>query len=254
MPPPPPRRPNEHEKGGAGDNPYWGGNNSFSSSSAMSFNPHPPESSQNAASTPLENASKLSQRLKMVGATQQPLSVEAVKDYIAYARRYVHPRLKREAGEVLRSYYLNLKHKVTADGLPITTRQLEAMIRLAQARAKACLREWVTKDDAEDVIDLMSMSIIQTLSDGGGNLDSSRRGSHGTSKMGKKRKLLDMLKGLLNNGHPNGFTFEEIMDMKDALDCTVFSLRDMLDELREQSTLVKKVDDGGTTIWKVAAQ
>lgn len=39
--------------------------------------------------------------------------------------------------------------------MPITLRQLESLIRLAQARARAELRDWVTEDDALDVVEMM---------------------------------------------------------------------------------------------------
>lgn len=47
------------------------------------------------------------------------------------------------------------------DTVPITTRQLEALIRLSQARAKACLREFVLEEDALDVVELMAHSVEQ---------------------------------------------------------------------------------------------
>ena len=50
------------------------------------------------------------------------------------------------------------------DTVPITTRQLEALIRLSQARAKACLREFVMKEDALDVVDLLRKSVEQVRS------------------------------------------------------------------------------------------
>ena len=78
---------------------------------------------------------------------------------------------------------MQMKYNVSREGIPITTRQLEAMIRMAQARAKANLRSHVTKEDAEDIKDLMGLSIIQTLSDGNGNIESSRKGANGTSKV-----------------------------------------------------------------------
>lgn len=41
------------------------------------------------------------------------------------------------------------------DSTPITTRQLESLIRLTESRARLELREVATKEDAEDVIEIM---------------------------------------------------------------------------------------------------
>ena len=49
----------------------------------------------------------------------------------------------------MEEFYLELRRKHScADATPITTRQLEALIRLAQARAKLELRNLVTERDA----------------------------------------------------------------------------------------------------------
>lgn len=53
-------------------------------------------------------------------------------------------------------FYLELrKQHQTRDSTPITTRQLESLIRLTEARARLELREEATKHDAEDVIQIM---------------------------------------------------------------------------------------------------
>ena len=41
------------------------------------------------------------------------------------------------------------------DSCPITTRQLESLIRLTEARARLELREEATKEDAEDVVEIV---------------------------------------------------------------------------------------------------
>ena len=41
------------------------------------------------------------------------------------------------------------------DTCPITTRQLESLIRLTEARARLELREHATRQDAEDVIEIV---------------------------------------------------------------------------------------------------
>lgn len=58
---------------------------------------------------------------------------ELMRKYIAYARQYVHPKISLECGEVLKEYYLRLRvrHR-QRDSTPITTRQLESLIRLTE--------------------------------------------------------------------------------------------------------------------------
>ena len=51
----------------------------------------------------------------------------------------------------------------------------EALIRLCQARAKACLRDFVLREDAIDVVELMSKSVDQVHSDDHGEI---ARGAH----------------------------------------------------------------------------
>eukprot|EP01112_Ceratiomyxa_fruticulosa_P012920 TRINITY_DN3601_c0_g2_i1.p1 TRINITY_DN3601_c0_g2~~TRINITY_DN3601_c0_g2_i1.p1 ORF type:complete len:728 (+),score=149.30 TRINITY_DN3601_c0_g2_i1:149-2332(+) len=70
---------------------------------------------------------------------------QILRKYIGYAKKYVAPRLSEDASEVLKEFYLKLRreHK-NPDTTPITTRQLESMIRLSEARAKLELREVIT--------------------------------------------------------------------------------------------------------------
>lgn len=53
------------------------------------------------------------------------------------------------AAEILKKFYLKLRdHGTSADSTPITARQLESLVRLAQARARLELREEITAQDA----------------------------------------------------------------------------------------------------------
>lgn len=56
-----------------------------------------------------------------------------LRKYISYARQYVHPILSPEAAQTLQDFYLSLRSQAhSADATPITTRQLESLIRLTE--------------------------------------------------------------------------------------------------------------------------
>ncbi len=80
-----------------------------------------------------------------------------LKKYISYARRYIRPRLTEEALKVLEEFYVEMRrtsYDNTESPIPITTRQLEALVRLAEAHARMALRNEVTSEDAEAAIRL----------------------------------------------------------------------------------------------------
>ena len=108
-------------------------------------------------------------------APNELLPLALLRKYVAYARRYCCPALTREAAAVLREFYLRLRREhMTLDSTPITTRQLESLIRLAQARAKLDLREFVSPADAAEVVDLMRESLFEAAMDEFGTVDFAR--------------------------------------------------------------------------------
>ncbi len=84
-----------------------------------------------------------------------------LKKYIGHATRYVEPHLTSEAAEVIENFYVDLRK--TAEGgnapVPITARQLEALVRLSESRARMALRSKVSKDDAQAAVRLMEESL-----------------------------------------------------------------------------------------------
>lgn len=139
----------------------------------------------------------MEKRLAWVASFNEPLPADLVRDYIAYAREYCKPKLSREAALILRDYYLSLRYPADGrrahDTVPITTRQLEALIRLSQARAKACLRELVLEEDARDVVELLKYSNIQVHTDEFGNVDKTRAGPRGQSNRKVRKEYVKKL-------------------------------------------------------------
>ena len=96
----------------------------------------------------------LRSRLTQVNS-EQALPAELLQTYLRYAKRYAQPSLSAQAKERIKEYYLERRGAAGQGAMLVTPRQLEALIRLSEARARAELRRLVTKADVEDVLELM---------------------------------------------------------------------------------------------------
>ena len=85
-----------------------------------------------------------------------------MRKYIIYAQR-TKPGLSNEAIERFQEFYMMMRSVSEGSGasIAITPRQLESLIRLSEARARASLRDTVTAEDAEGVISLMKKCLEQ---------------------------------------------------------------------------------------------
>ena len=129
----------------------------------------------------------LSLRLRSHVSTDDPVPAHLLRKYIAYARHYAHPKLGREAADKLRDFYLRLRqNSATAEAsVPITSRQLESLVRLAEARARLELREKVTEQDALDAIEVFKETVFyDTLADAMGATGASP-GGFGNGALGR---------------------------------------------------------------------
>ena len=68
-----------------------------------------------------------------------------------------------EANQVLKEFYVNTRNSNPEEQstVPITARQLEAIIRLAEASAKIKLKDFVEKEDAEKAVRLQMACLKQ---------------------------------------------------------------------------------------------
>src|SRR5438445_671949 len=80
-------------------------------------------------------------------------SPEFLRKFVAYAKR-IYPVMTEDAMGIIEKKYLDIRRTGEAAGssVPITPRQLEAIIRLSEAGARLRLSEAVTADDAERAV------------------------------------------------------------------------------------------------------
>ncbi|MEM5812613.1 MAG: minichromosome maintenance protein MCM [Candidatus Aenigmatarchaeota archaeon] len=91
------------------------------------------------------------------------LNPEFIRKYVAYARENCKPELTEEASKILKTFYIKTRKKAERMNtpIPITLRQFESLIRLAEASAKVQLQPYVRKEDAQRAIKLMTSSLRQ---------------------------------------------------------------------------------------------
>ncbi|MHA1331480.1 MAG: ATP-binding protein, partial [Candidatus Hodarchaeales archaeon] len=131
-----------------------------------------------------------------------PIEQDILRKYIAYARREIKPKLSDEAEERLLEYYKKLRREsgtVEEKGpepIAITPRQLEALIRLSEARAKMRLSNEVSYDDASGAINLMEATLEKLAKDAEtGKYDIDKYSS--AVSAGSRRKL-DRIEALID--------------------------------------------------------
>ncbi len=92
---------------------------------------------------------------------------EIFRKYIAYAKQRIKPQLSKEAVKNLKDFYVNLRNRPITSSesavrpIPISARQLTALIRMSEAAAKVRLSETVTVDDSNVAIELMKYYLMQ---------------------------------------------------------------------------------------------
>ena len=111
-----------------------------------------------------ENDRELAQHILKIhqdDSTTYEIEPDLLRKYIAYARKNVSPKLTDDANKVLENFYVSMRSSSNDENSPvtITARQLEAIIRLAEASAKIKLKEYVDAEDAEKAVKLQEVCL-----------------------------------------------------------------------------------------------
>jgi DNA replication licensing factor MCM5 len=86
------------------------------------------------------------------------IDIETLKRFVAFARHKVSPRLSEGGAKRLQDEYIAIRQRYgqgTEDGekaIPITVRQLEAIIRISESLAKTSLAPVATERHVEEAV------------------------------------------------------------------------------------------------------
>ncbi len=92
------------------------------------------------------------------------IDLELFKKYVAYAKQKIQPRLSDEAVSVIKDFYVKMRRaSLEGEGrsISISARQLQGLVRLAEAHAKSRLSLVVEKQDTDVAIRLTKYYLMQ---------------------------------------------------------------------------------------------
>ncbi|XP_057714425.1 DNA replication licensing factor MCM4 [Corythoichthys intestinalis] len=144
------------------------------------------------------------------------LDMALLKDYIAYARAYIAPRLSEEASQALIEAYVDMRKIGSGRGMVSAyPRQLESLIRLAEAHAKVRFSEKVETIDVEEAKRLHREALKQSATDPRTGLVDISILTTGMSATARKRKeeVAQALKKLIQaKGKMPAIKYQQLLD------------------------------------------
>jgi len=166
------------------------------------------------------------------------INVDLFRKYIAHARKNIHPILTDEAADKIKDYYVTLRAS-SAETVTATARQLEALVRLAEACAKIRLSDKVTISDAERVIDLTNFVLREVAMDSKtGKIDIDRiMTSHPKSTRDKIRNIEEIIKDLIAASTENQAQLEDIVSRAKEKDIPRDEIEKYINELKSKGII-----------------
>ncbi len=175
------------------------------------------------------------------GTEEAPFGPELLKKYIAYARQNVRPSLSQEALDALEDFYVRVRRSGEEPNspVPITARQLEALVRLSEAAARARLVPVVEVEDARRAIRIMENFLrrVSMTEEGKLDIDLTQSGvSH------SQRERLDIVMRLmreLQDTHGGYFSLEQFRESAERAGIALPKAEALLQSLRNQGEIIE---------------
>ncbi len=126
---------------------------------------------------------------------------EFVSKYVAYAKSRIFPVLTEDAFSAIKEYYITIRKQGEGEeaSVPLTARQLEAFIRMAEASARVRMSELVEQEDADRAIRIVDYFLKKIMGGERFDIDIIATGiSH--SQRERMRILLDIIDQLTRGG------------------------------------------------------
>jgi replicative DNA helicase Mcm len=171
---------------------------------------------------------------------------ELLRKYIAYARRTCFPTMTAEAKQAIEDFYVDLRAKGADEDapVPVTARQLEAVVRLAEASARLRLSDTVEQEDADRVIGIVR-SCLQDIGvdpeTGEFDADVVETGQSKTQR--DRVKNVKSLIGEIEEEFDEGAPIEEVLDRAEEIGMDAEKAEHEIEKLKEKGELYQPNKD-----------
>jgi len=140
------------------------------------------------------------------GVNEDFIEQGLLKKYISYARNNFSPEMTEKPAELIKQYYIKMrkpKNNLDNSAIAIGTRQLEGMVRLAQAHAKMRLSNYVEEIDALKSIETMNNYLVRMgFDEGAGEFDIDKIVGISNSKRSRISLVYNtLINGVRSSGH-----------------------------------------------------
>ena len=172
---------------------------------------------------------------------QTEIPPEFLRKYVAYARKRVFPVMTEEARERLIDFYVGLRGEGESKdaSVPVTARQLEALVRLAEASARTRLSDEVLLEDVDRVIAILESCLKQVgIDPETGKLDVDWMVGKPKSQRDKIIVLIDIIKDLANE-HGGEAPEDEVIERAEDKGINRIKAQDLIDRLNRDGTIWK---------------
>jgi DNA replication licensing factor MCM4 len=182
-------------------------------------------------------------------------------DYISFARLHIHPKITDEAAQALVEGYVDMRmvgnsvnHARNKKLITATPRQLEAIIRLAEAHARLHYRLEVGREDVTEAVRLMNVATQRAATDpttGTIDMDMITTGQTATGRQ-LIAALMNELKTMLSNKfRGKAASFIEIQRSMES-DTVTVNGDDLEEALRQLSDTGLVQWTESSRLWRVA--
>ncbi len=180
------------------------------------------------------------------GTVAPAIDASLLRKYIAYSRRNCYPTMTDEAREAIEEFYVDLRAEGQGEDapVPVTARQLEALVRLGEASARVRLSDTVEVEDAERVIEI----VRSCLQDIGVDPETGEYDAD-VVETGRSKTQRDRVKNVkaiikeIEDEFDEGAPIEEVLDRAEEVGMDASKAEHEIEKLKEKGELYQPNKD-----------